>query len=419
MLRQIRPVGQLVSLVLLGLVGCDAPVERFRPNALYAEVVSRREGTSIDPAGADVTAVLEQLFGTPDEPLLPNEIPAELVSIEHLKRASGPVWSDQAGVRFGLYRAQCVACHGVEGSGTGPAAAMQNPYPRDFRPGIFKFKSTSRGAKPTRDDLAKLLHRGIPGTGMPSFTRLPDEDVQALVDYVIYLSIRGESERRLLEFAVRDLGYGDATEPPIERLTLETPSDSTAPSTADAIHDIIAEVVQEWLDAEQHIVPVPSSGIAPVDQAAIERGRELFHGPLANCASCHGQNGNGESVTLDFDDWTKEFSTRLGIAPSDREALRPLLRAGALRPRPAQPRTLKWGVFHGGGDAATLYRRLVVGIDGTPMPGLLMQETAGPTGVTAAQVGDLVAYVQSLAGSSASTETDVAAEPITSAKEQL
>ncbi len=418
MSRKICPVGLLVSLVLLGLVGCDAPVERFRPNALYAEVVSRREATSTEAAAADVAAVLEQLFGTPDEPLLPAEIPAELVSIDHLERASGPVWSDQAGVRFGLYRAQCVACHGVEGSGTGPAAAMQNPYPRDFRPAIFKFKSTSRGAKPTRADLAEVLHRGIPGTGMPSFTRLPAEDVEALVDYVIYLSIRGESERRLLDFAVRELGYGDDSQSPAERLTLD---ESTSPAIARAVHEMVATVVQEWLDAEQQVVPVPSAVTRSPDPAAIERGRELFHGPLANCASCHGQDGSGASVTLDFDDWTKEYSTRLGIAPDDREALEPLLDAGALRPRVVHPRTLKWGVFRGGGDAATLYRRFVVGIAGTPMPGLLMQETAGPTGVTAEQVSDLVAYVQSLADAVGHERREpvVAAERAASAKDQL
>ncbi len=398
MSRKIRPTGLLVSVVLLGLVGCDAPVERFRSNELYAEIVSRREATPIEPAGADVAAVLEHLFGTPDEPRLPEEIPAELVSIEHLRRASGPVWSDQAGVDFGLYRAQCVACHGVEGSGTGPAAAMQSPYPRDFRAGIFKFKSTTRGAKPTRFDLMQVLHRGIPGTGMPSFARLPEEDIEALVDYLIYLAIRGESERRLLEFAVRELGYGDGLPQPDDRLTLAASGEVASPSIAESVHEIVAEVVQEWLDAEQQIVPVPIDAFARHDDAAaIERGRELFHGPLANCASCHGQDGSGESVTLDFDDWTKEYSTRLGIAPTDRDALEPLRDAGALRPRPAQPRTLKWGVFRGGGDAATLYRRFVVGIEGTPMPGLLLQDTAGPTGVTPEQVSDLVAYVQSLA----------------------
>ena len=415
---KIRPIGLLVSLILLGLAGCDAPVERFRSNELYAEVVSRREGTAIGPAAADVAAVLEQLFGTPDEPRLPDEIPTELVSAEHLKRASGPVWSDKADVHFGLYRAQCVACHGIEGSGTGPAAAMQNPYPRDFRPAVFKFKSTSRGAKPTRDDLAEVLHRGVPGTGMPSFARLPTEDIEALVDYVIYLSIRGESERRLLDFAVRELGYGDDSQTPEDRLTLD---EAVSPSTAETVHAIVAGVVEEWLDAEQQVVPVPSHVVGKSDPAAIERGRELFHGPLANCASCHGQDGNGESVTLDFDDWTKEYSTRLGIAPHDRDALEPLFDAGALRPRPAQPRTLKWGVFRGGGDAATLYRRFVVGIDGTPMPGLLMQEAPGPTGVTPEQVSDLVAYVQSLAAAAGHDpqESVVAADPVTPTKEQL
>jgi mono/diheme cytochrome c family protein len=390
----------LVTAILLCLAGCDANVERFPANELYGAVVSMRESRSIEPAGVDVSAVLEQLFGTPDKPRLPSEIPAQLISAENIARAAGPVSSDRAGVRFGLFRAQCVACHGIEGGGAGPAAAMQNPYPRDFRPAIFKFKSTSRGAKPTREDLIRLLHRGAPGTGMPSFSRLPEEDVEALVDYVIYLSIRGETERRLIDYAVVELGYGDGTLPPEQRLTLNESGEFDSASVAESVGSLITRIAQSWSAASEQVVPVPDAnlkaalaGIQP-DREAVERGRELFHGPLANCASCHGTDGSGEAVTLDFDDWTKEFSTRLGIAPNDAIALKPMRAAGALQPRPVKPRTVQWGVFRGGGDAATLHRRLTVGIDGTPMPGLLIQETAGPTGVTVDQVSDLVAYVQ-------------------------
>ena len=54
------------------------------------------------------------------------------------------------------------------------------------------------GFKPTHADLRKIVLDGIPGTAMPSFKLLPDLEIEALVDYVKYLSIRGESERGML-----------------------------------------------------------------------------------------------------------------------------------------------------------------------------------------------------------------------------
>lgn len=391
--------------ILLSALGCDAAIDRFPENRLYAAVVSQREGVELAPATADVAAVVQQWFGTPNEPRLPASFPSGLIAEENLARAAGPVSSDQQGVRFGLFRAQCVVCHGVDGGGAGPAAATQHPYPRDFRAGLFKFKSTPRGAKPTHADLEQVLQRGIVGTGMPSFSRLPPEDVTALVDYVIYLAIRGETERRLLDFAVLELGYGEPDLAAEDRLRLDEDGQIADPELAEEVDLVLQKVVQPWLTAEEQVVPLPQSVRSVIEAGgpelageAIERGRALFHGPLANCASCHGEAGRGDAVTLDFDDWTKEYSTRLGLAPSDAAALQPLRSAGALPPRTLDPRNLQWGVFRGGDDPATLYRRLVVGIDGTPMPGLIVQPAAGPNGLTPEQVLDLVAYVRSLSG---------------------
>ena len=43
----------------------------------------------------------------------------------------------------------------------------------------------------------RTLRRGIPGTSMPSFNLHPDRELEALVDYVLLLSHRGELETRL------------------------------------------------------------------------------------------------------------------------------------------------------------------------------------------------------------------------------
>lgn len=395
--RSVRLVG---ILAILGIVGCDAATDRFAANELHGRVVSFRESTGVAAAVEDSAAVVGELFGNPDVPLLPEGFPDGLIDLENLQRAAGPVSSDREDVHFGIYRAHCVVCHGLEGGGAGPAAALQNPYPRDFRAGIFKFKSSPRGEKPLRADLTDLLVRGAPGTSMPSFARLPEEDIEAVVDYVIYLSIRGETERRLQRFAVAELGYGDERpDSSADRLLTDGEGHFQSAEIGSAVSQIITDVASAWIDARPVEVPAPPVYSAETElDAAIERGRQRFHGPVANCASCHGKDGNADAVTLDYDDWTKEQTTRLGLTPSDADQIAPLRRAGALRPRAIQPRRLAWGVYRGTADPESLYRRLVVGIDGTPMPGLLVQEATGATGVTSTEVWELVAFLLSLDG---------------------
>ena len=83
-----------------------------------------------------------------------------------------------------------------------PVGRCLEPYPRDFRNGVFKYTSTAGGAKPVREDLLRTLRQGIPGTAMPSFRKLPDRRFDALVEYVKYLSIRGQTELYLLQAVV-------------------------------------------------------------------------------------------------------------------------------------------------------------------------------------------------------------------------
>ena len=161
----------LLSLLLATLavsVGCDARIEQFEPNRVFSLALAKSRSIATDPATDDVSKTLQSLFGTPNEPKWPQELfvgtDAEgLVDIERLQRAAGPVSSAQDGTHRGLFREHCVVCHGLEGSGAGPASQFQDPYPRDFRHGVFKWKSTERAAKPSKQDLHRLLTRGVPG----------------------------------------------------------------------------------------------------------------------------------------------------------------------------------------------------------------------------------------------------------------
>lgn len=406
----------LLMLVAVLQSGCDDPVSQFPANDVHAIRLERETGSDMDSASADVQAALEHLFGTPDHAKVPASL-AGLVDAQQVQRAAGPVRSDRDDVHWGLYREHCGVCHGVDGSGRGPAAAMQKPYPRDYRLGIFKFKSTPRGEKPTRDDLRTLLQHGVPGTAMPSFRLIPRHDREALVDHTIYLSVRGELERRLLGIAAREFDYGESTPEPVDRLfahELEQDDPRAFAEQLGLIEDELADVVARWERAEQRVQPVPpvpeeieslaalqgtklvGDSLPAESLAAVARGKALFHGQIANCVGCHGPAGAGGVVTLDYDDWTKDWTTRIGITPTDEEAIAPFREAGAFRPRQIEPRNLQLGVFRGGSDPSTLFRRIVCGIDGTPMPAATLLDQPGATGLVARDVWDLVAYLLSL-----------------------
>jgi mono/diheme cytochrome c family protein len=83
-----------------------------------------------------------------------------------------------------LYRSYCASCHGVNGDGAGDLAYLVYPKPRDFTGGKFKIKSTLPGLPPTDDDLFKSISSGMPGTAMPSFNFLEEDEINTLVEIV-------------------------------------------------------------------------------------------------------------------------------------------------------------------------------------------------------------------------------------------
>ena len=395
-----------LALVVLALTaatgsGCREAPPQFSPNLVRAISLEKSRSVPTQAALSDVSVVIETLFGTPNQPRWPIEILTDdaqrkFVSLENLQKAAGTVTSDEANNHTGLYQEHCVICHGISGSGAGPASRFQVPYPRDFRAGVFKWKSTRRDAKPTRNDLERLLLHGVPGAPMPSFGLLPPADRDVIIDYVIYLSIRGEVERELLSRAIDDLDYD--TGPPEDDLRLTWVStDQRAKSTEgeSTIEEVVQEVVRSWVTAKTSEVPTRPEAKDLAE--SIDRGKEIFHGKIANCVGCHGEGGAGGLPSLDYDDWTKDFTSRIGITPEDKKAVKPFRKAGALPPRKIDPRVLAGGVLRGGSDPETLYRRIHHGIAGTPMPSLeISEEAVAGTGLTPDQAWDLVAYVESL-----------------------
>ncbi|MEM9826666.1 MAG: c-type cytochrome [Planctomycetota bacterium] len=404
-MRRLRPLfvtATLAGTLLLASLGCEPAIDAYSANDLHAFGVARFERLdTADDAAADAARVVQAWFGTPDQPRWPADIlvaGGDLIDPDSLIRTSGPVRSDRDDQHYGLYREHCVTCHGIAGDGRGPAARFQSPYPRDLRRGVFKWKTTERNAKPVRDDFRRLLEHGVPGTAMPRFAGIDVADREALIDHLIYLSIRGEVERKLIESAIREIGYGDGEDvADADRLSVrpDTPG-------GQASIEILQRVVQSWVDADSRVVKLPSlvsETIATPETIAL--GRRVFNGQIAGCAGCHGVDGRGGMPTLDYDDAVKEYTTRAGIDPRDRVAFSQVKSLGALPARPSQPRVLtggvfRGGVFRGGVDDQSLYCRITQGIAGTPMAAVAVGEGESRTALSVEEVTGLIHFLQSM-----------------------
>jgi len=231
-----------------------------------------------------------------------------------------------------LYAQHCAACHGPKGDGKGLAAQFVFPKPRDFRSGRFRLVSTANGV-PTFDDIRMVLRRGMPGSSMPPWPHLSDDAVKRLAEHII--SLRQEGIRESLVAAATESGdevSGEDLRDAIGRLT--TPG------------DVVAAV-----DLGD---PTPET---------IAHGKELY--ATKACAQCHGTSGKGDGQQQMVDS----------------EGL------------PTRPRDLTRGIFKGSPDPASVWRRISLGMPGTPMP--------SSQSLTPKEVADLTHFILSLSNEKA------------------
>lgn len=365
--RRGRFVWWMAAFGCLFMAGCNkSEPPQFKLNL---EGPERADAELYSPEKLQVMSdAMTAMFGTPDDPFVFEDTGLDL---EKLRMAAGPVASDEQGVKQGLYREHCVHCHGISGDGAGPTASFLNPYPRDFRRGVFKFTSTAQGAKPTDEDIRRVLEHGIPGTAMPSFRLLPQEEQDALVEYVKYLAMRGEAETMLEALVIHE----DETELDYDFL----------------LDEVLLPVTDMWQYSQEPDMLVIPDAPRPEDRAAsVAAGQALFLDENRGCFKCHGPTGLGDGVETHFDLWN---STKKDLSPEEIAAHYPL---------PLQeirPRNLQEGVFRGGRRPLDLYRRIYAGIKGTPMPAggpLPGQSAEGSQALSATQVWNLVDYIYAL-----------------------
>lgn len=404
-MKKIFGLGLLVGAA--GLLGCgekEVLPPEFEPNLVFARGIEYRDDIPMEEPLAKTQGYLEELFGTPDDPKLPDFITedeelASLVSLENLKKAAGPVTEET-----GLYRRhQCHTCHGITGNGRGKLAATLATYPRDYRMGLFKFKSTEGSDKPLREDLRRVIWEGIVGTGMTKVPDMKEEDLDPLIDYVIYLAWRGELERNILYMNEDVFMELDVDEDATPEEIAEAEADAEA-EAKDFIEELAIELAEDWLFAEDALFEVPERPEFPVPDSiaevvnaeegselaeSIKQGKEVFSSELAGCTKCHGPEGYGNGQNKDYDNWAHDWTTKMGLNPADEDSLIPFIARGALPPKFIDPRDFRQGVFRGGEQPEDIFRRIACGIAGTPMP--------AAQNLSDDQRWHLVNYVRSLA----------------------
>lgn len=257
-----------------------------------------------------------------------------------------------------LYAAECAGCHGERGRGDGPGAATLPVPPRDFTREPFKFRTTALADPPTRKDVFDTLTHGLPGSGMPSFRFLTEEERRALVEVVFGFAgiarspepepvaigpetpadpqsiARGRAAfQKHACFACHgDGGRGDGPAAPTlkdGRGRSISPRDFTTGvfrrgESARAIHERIRTGIagtpmpahdkvtnEEGWDLARYVLSLAKPAVAPSDPVAL--GRSVV--AQKNCAACHVIEGKGGRVGPSLDvaagklryDWAKRF----------------------------------------------------------------------------------------------------------------
>ncbi len=354
---QIDPPGIMPLQMLDGRSGLEGIGTDLLKARDQGKIVDPREVLQDDTTANQLMIALRDLGGRPRYPKIDTgdeALNAKLEKELKLDRKTLATGSQ-------IYRRNCLHCHGMSGDGRGPTGPWINPHPRDFRQGAFKFTSSSQGEgerKPRLDDLHRILESGIEGSAMPSFRLLTSEEKEAVLAYVIHLSIRGEVEMETLKELL---------------LEKKQPTDETKPEMYVRTRKWAKLVGERWLAAnaaEIKPVTVPDYFIHPDTPAAetarleaAARGYKFFSRP-DQCVKCHTNFGRDSDYR--YDAW------------------------GTI----VKPRNYSLNQFAGGHRPIDFYYRIHSGIKGSGMPALIANP--GDLAAKESTIWDLVSFIQIL-----------------------
>ncbi len=207
-----------------------------------------------------------------------------------------------------LYQAHCANCHGTTGDGFGRAGSNLFPPPRRFRDEPMRIISSKNGVA-SDADIAQSIRRGQPGTSMPAFKQFSDTEVASLVEVLRVFIVEGLRARY-----ANELLLNEGTDRLLDPQWVAVRSQASEPIAITDLSNI--------------------SGLAA-------RGREVFRS--TGCGGCHEVPGETNRVK-------NRLFDSLG--------------------RPIQAPNLGHDAFHGGDEPSEIYKRIMLGIPGTPHPAL-------------------------------------------------
>lgn len=193
-----------------------------------------------------------------------------------------------------IYHNRCSVCHGDRGDGNSKAIQSLNPPPRDLT------KVTSL----PREYLIDVIANGKPGTAMVGFkNRLSDAQIAGLADY-----IQKEILNRAAAIAAGQISGISGTSsygalPPNAPSHGKPPAQSNSQVAANAPTQNAAPVppIAAPLPERKPVAPGERADMSLGYPSGLKgdaaKGKEFY---IANCAECHGKDGDGKGPRAYF-----------------------------------------------------------------------------------------------------------------------